>query len=375
MLKLWNRKAAKIRLVKKEKCTGCAACYNICPVGAIKMAEDSEGFFSPLIDEQVCTKCGLCLKVCPEINKFPIKGAEAPLAYAAWNLDQEERANGSSGGIFSVFANFILEQKGVVFAAEFDQEMGVKHALLDNKEDLPKFRGSKYLQSKIGFSLKEIKGYLEKGTKVLFSGTPCQVAGLRAFLGKDYDNLLTCDLVCHGVCSPKVFKDYLRSLERKYGAKVVSVFFRDKSSGWQKYRIKIVFENGKEYSGLFTKERFFTGFMRNIYLRSSCAMCRYAKIPRVGDITLGDFWGIGKKERFQYDSSEGVSLVLINNEKGRGLFNSCQDRYFAVKRELREAVSGNLHLRVPMRPSRNRAGFFLTFNSKGFDCAAEKYLQ
>lgn len=374
MIKLWNRKAAKIRLVKKEKCTGCAACYNICPVGAIKMVEDSEGFFTPLIDEQVCIKCGLCLKVCPEINKFPIKG-EVPLAYAAWNLDQAERANSSSGGIFSVFANFILEQKGVVFAAEFDQEMGVRHALFEKKEDLPRFRGSKYLQSKIGFSFKEIKGYLEKGKKVLFSGTPCQVAGLRAFLGKDYDNLLTCDLVCHGVCSPRVFKDYLRSLERKYGAKVVSVFFRDKSSGWQKYRIKIVFENGKEYSGLFTKERFFTGFIRNIYLRPSCAMCRYAKIPRVGDITLGDFWGIGGKERFPYNSFEGVSLVLINNEKGRGLFNSCQDRYFAVKRELREAVSGNLHLRVPMRPSRDRKGFFLIFNSKGFDCAAEKYLQ
>ncbi|MDD5618424.1 MAG: Coenzyme F420 hydrogenase/dehydrogenase, beta subunit C-terminal domain, partial [Candidatus Omnitrophica bacterium] len=363
-----------MKLCEEQKCTGCAACYNVCPVSAIKMVEDKEGFLRPLIDKRICAKCGLCVNICPEINTPAVERFKTPPAYAAWNLDKPTRINSSSGGIFSIFADYILEQGGVVFGAAFDENLMVKHVPVFKKKDLPKLRGSKYVQSEISSSFKQIKEYLNENRKVLFSGTPCQVTALLSFLGKDYANLLTCDLICHGVSSPKVFNGYLRYIDSKKGAKIISASFRDKYLGWDSFAMKLIFENGKKYLAPYYNDKFLQGFFMDIYSRPSCGICQYAKIPRAGDITMGDFWGIGRKHKFEHDTFEGISLVLINSRKGEDVFNLCQDRYFKIKRELEEAVEYNLHLRLPAKPNKHRADFFLVFNNKGFGEGAKKYL-
>ncbi|MDD5429600.1 MAG: Coenzyme F420 hydrogenase/dehydrogenase, beta subunit C-terminal domain [Candidatus Omnitrophica bacterium] len=362
-----------MKVAEKEKCTGCGSCYNVCPVNAISMKEDREGFLRPAIDERLCTNCGLCSKVCPEVSNYEAKGFKKPTVYAAWNLDEAVRINSSSGGIFSVLSDYILEQGGVVFGAAFDEKLKVKHIPVFRKEELYKLRGSKYVQSEINNSFSQVREYLDENKKVLFSGTPCQVAGLLSFLGKDPPNLLTCDFVCHGVLSPKVFVGYLRYLGQENNSKVTKIYFRDKRFGWDNFSVHVTFKNNKEYTVSPRKDKFFRGFAMSVYLRPSCSICRYAKIPRVGDISLGDFWGIGEEQKFTYNTHDGVSMVLINSTKGEDIFDLCRDRCFIKQRELKEAVKNNAHLSLPSKASKYRTIFFSIFNRKGFAAASKKY--
>ncbi|MFA5338279.1 MAG: Coenzyme F420 hydrogenase/dehydrogenase, beta subunit C-terminal domain [Candidatus Omnitrophota bacterium] len=362
-----------VKLAEKEKCTGCSSCYNICPVNAITMVEDEEGFLRPQINKD-CTNCGLCSNVCPEISGFKPERSKNPIVYAAWSLDKSVRMKSSSGGIFSILAEYALERGGVVFGAVFDENLKVKHAPALKVDDLSRFRGSKYVQSEINDSFRQIKKHLDGNKKVLFSGTPCQAAGLLSFLGKDYDNLIVCDVICHGVASPKVFEGYLKYLHSTIGAKVTAISFREKCFGWNNPSVKLIFENNRERVTPHNKDEFFMGFLNNMYLRPSCGICRYATIPRIGDVTIGDFWRIGEDRKFEYDTFNGVSAVLINSEKGSNVFNSCRDKYFRIERELDEAVKYNMLTGFPSKPSKHRAGFFLIFNKKGFGKAANKYL-
>lgn len=304
-----------IAKVKPQDCCGCGACYNKCPVGAISMQENEEGFLTPVIDEAKCTNCGLCLKACPSLNT-EFKNNPQPECYAAM-ADDELRMKSSSGGIFTLLAEYILDKGGYVCGAAFDNNWDVHHIIVDNKEDLAKLRGSKYVQSNTEDCYKQIKKLLDDDKYVLFSGCPCQVAALYSFLGKEYEKLYTMDLVCHGAPSPKIWQQYLNEYDR---TEIKNIDFRDKAVfGWST-TMNIYMKNNCDIHLPPKKDSYYRAFLNNYSLRISCGNCHYAKIPRVGDITLGDFWGI-EKSFPNLNDKKGTSLILVNNEKGKSIFN------------------------------------------------------
>lgn len=302
--------------VKPQDCCGCGACYNKCPVGAISMQENEEGFLTPVIDEAKCTNCGLCLKACPSLNT-EFKNNPQPECYAAM-ADDEIRMKSSSGGIFTLLAEYILDKGGYVCGAAFDDNWDVHHIIIDNKNDLDKLRGSKYVQSNTENCYKQIKKLLDEDKYVLFSGCPCQVAGLYAFLGKNYEKLYTMDLICHGSPSRKVWRRYLQ--ENFDVDNIKNVSFRDKSVfGWAT-TMNIYFKNNDEsYHNIHTKDPFFRGFVPCMISNEHCGICKYTKLPRQGDISLGDWWGIDKFKKGLNDG-KGTSQVLINSNKGKFLY-------------------------------------------------------
>lgn len=300
----------------KKDCTGCGACYNICPKNAITMQADKEGFKYPVIDKEKCINCNLCEKICPVLNKVNSNTKETPEVLAAYTKNETERNSSSSGGIFYELANLILSNNGIVVGAGYDEKFNVVHKIVYNKENLKELQGSKYVQSDTKNTYQETKEILEKGTEVLYVGTPCQIAGLKLFLQKNYDNLYTCDLICHGVPSPKIWQKYLS----EYNGKIQNCYFRNKDDGWNCFSMKIVFENNKFKRFKMTKDDFIRLFLNNYTLRPSCYDCKFSKIPRIADISLGDFWGVeGKYPEFSDD--KGTSLILVNSKKGDDLIN------------------------------------------------------
>lgn len=307
-----------IKITDKSQCCGCNACVNACPVGCIGVRTDDEGFAYPLADDTVCVDCDLCQKVCPMINQSP---ARLPLqVFAAINEDQQVRSASSSGGVFTLLATNVLEDGGVVFGAAFDDEWNVVHRECTDIEGLEALRGSKYSQSDTGDSYRSVKRYLDEGRMVLFSGTPCQISGLKKYLGKDYDRLLTVDVVCHGVPSPLLWKCYLDSLSRRAGECPVAVSFRDKSTGWKSYSFNVTFPFVPPFSQKYTENVFFKYFLSDVSLRPSCYNCNSKAGRSASDITLGDWWGIHKVHP-EMDDDRGVSLVMLNTEKGRMAFD------------------------------------------------------
>ena len=291
-----------IKIKNKSLCCGCHGCANICPQKCISMKSDDEGFLYPVIDENACTNCGLCEKVCHILN--PTVCENQPKMYACYNTDEDVRHMSSSGGIFTLIAENVINKGGVVFGAAFDDTLAVKHIMVDNKEDLDKLRGSKYLQSTIGNTYIRVKEILKTGQIVLFTGTPCQIDGLVSYLGKDYDNLFTQDIICHGVPSPKVWQkyiDYHKSLQKSSIDTNSAPSFRSKEHGWSLFRLHINFENGEKYTSPFTKDLFMTAFLNNLCLRPSCYNCKSKGIKKKSDITLADFWGIDKSLPEMFD--------------------------------------------------------------------------
>ena len=228
-------------VIEKNRCCGCHACFNICPKGAISMKEDKYGFKYPIIDKDKCINCDMCKKVCPVFNKQNNNNHKIE-SYAAYNKDISERMSSSSGGLFILLAKEIIKRKGVVFGAAFDEKFNVIHACVEDKKGLNSFKGSKYTQSTIGDTYRKVKHFLEKGRYVLFSGTPCQVEGLKTYLMKDYEKLYTQDIICHGVPSPLLFRKYLNDKEEEYNDRITNISFRDKEVSWNNYRIKISFK-------------------------------------------------------------------------------------------------------------------------------------
>jgi len=312
-----------MRIENLENCSGCHACFSVCPKSAITMSENSEGFLYPQIDSDKCIKCGLCEKDCPSLN--PIKKEnEDTKAYAAINKNEAIRLDSSSGGIFTAIAEKVIEENGVVFGAKFASDFSVVHGWTDTIEELADFRGSKYLQSVIGNNYKECKTFLESGRKVLFSGTPCQVQGLKKYLQKEYANLLTVDFICHGVPSPLVWQKYINYRAEKIRAKrgeIVKTSFRRKNDGWKMFSLSFTFANDSEYRATLNKDPYMQIFLKDIALRESCYDCKCREIARPSDITLADFWGV-QNVLPEMDDDKGTSLVFTHSEKGAVLLNS-----------------------------------------------------
>ena len=295
---------------KKIICSGCSACANVCPVRAISMVENQDGFYVPMIDKTKCTQCGLCEKTCPQCNEV-VKNAKTPDCYAVM-ADDDVRFKSSSGGAFTVLAKEIFNRGGVVCGASFDENWVVKHVLVDNENGLDKLRGSKYVQSFVSETLyREIKDLLKAEKWVLFSGTPCQLAGLNNFLGKQYPTLLTVDLICSKVPSKKAFDKFINDNYDKNEVK--SINFRSKEEGWSCSATKI-------YTTTTTTTTWFDMFLNDLCMNDSCANCKYTTADRVSDITIGDFWRINRFKP-ELDDDKGTSCVLVNTEKGKNFFD------------------------------------------------------
>ncbi len=357
----------------QDDCTGCGACYSICPVDAISMVSDAEGFLQPSIDTSICTQCGLCAKKCPALGELEILNSRDPQVFAAWCKDEGQRINSSSGGVFSELAKQVLNKGGHVVGARYNSDYTVEHVCISNTEELHLLRQSKYLQSEIGHIFRDIKRLLKTNAPVLFCGTPCQAAGLLSYLGKVYKNLTVCDFVCHGVPSPMVYKMYLADLEIEYQAPVESIQFRNKNSGWKKFCTFIVFENGKTYQRDLYQDTYMYGFLKNLYLRPCCYKCKFKKIPRVADITLGDFWGIGDT-RPHIDQDKGTSLVFINTSKGREDFAAASKGLISEECTLDEAINGNPCILTSVAKPKKRQQFFQRLRrAKSFFEVIRKY--
>lgn len=335
-------------LSKINECTGCHACVNACAKGAIKMIEDKEGFLQPHVDSTHCVDCGLCEKSCPIVSPKKNGNNSTPRTYAFWH--HEDRTKSSSGGAFSAFARKVISDGGVVYGAAYSPFPIVKHIAIEKVEDLEKLRGSKYMQSDMGDCFKQVKSELLANRKVLFTGTPCQVAGLRAFLRKDYENLLLVDIACHGTPSVKVFASYLEKLNNRLGKAenglIKNFEFRNRD-GWGKTSSITIGSSCKRLYGI--DGLYMKAFDKSALFRKSCYHCPFAKIPRIGDCTIADFWGIGcYGDKFNHDVTKGVSLVLVNNEHGSAAFGQLEG-CFSEERHLKETLHLNHNLVGPSK--------------------------
>lgn len=349
--------------VDRDHCAGCTACASVCPRGALTMVEDDEGFLSPKFDQSLCIKCGRCEKVCPILH--PNKNPEPEISYAAWIKDEARREISSSGGLSFALMQSVIESGGVVCGAAIENFV-VKHILVDREEDLIKLQGTKYVQSDPGDCFVEIKKLLSAGRKVLFAGTPCQVAGLKNFIGDRNENLLTVDLICHGVPSPGVLRKYLEELRRRYPT-AATVKFRDNVSGWSySYAFTLFDRDGqKVFSRLNAYNPYLKAFSQNVITRRSCGRCEFCTAARVGDITVGDYWGITKIDPALNDK-KGTSLVFVNTDKGRALYDSIGARLSINKAlPVQNAVEHQGNLRRPSPESSLREAFFTHFKNGG----------
>lgn len=345
-----------LNIIEYDKCTGCASCLNICPVGAITMAEDLEGFIYPKVDKNKCTNCGLCKKSCPILNtKFHTKQLEC---YAARG-NEEIQTKSSSGGIFTLLAENILDKGGYVCGAVFDKDWNVEHQIINNKQDLAKLRGSKYVQSNIGNIYQEVKKLLDNNKLVFFTGTPCQIAGLYGVLQKEYDNLLTADVVCHGVPNSKVWQKYLK--ENFGNDNICNIEFRNKEYGWTCTNLVVTTPETK-----ITDSKFMNGFGDNLYLRKSCSECKFAQLERVSDITLGDFWGINIYRPELYNNL-GVSVVFTNTNKGKNYLEEISKEMVSCEKMESRLTHYNYPLFHPSQENVFRKDFFEQIPQKTFN--------
>ena len=320
---------------------GCSACAQVCPRNAIEMRVDPEGFRYPAVDHDVCIHCDLCSSACPMDRKEHQKKSSAVQAFAAINMDAQIRDKSSSGGIFTIIAESILADGGVVFGAAFSEDFRcVIHKAAESKEELEALRGSKYLQSRIGNTYQQTKDFLETGRRVLFTGTPCQIAGLHGFLKKTYPNLFTLDVICHGVPSPLVWEKYIEYHEKKAGEKIQQVHFRMKKPSWQDFSLQLLFGNGREYRKKHNDDMYMRCFLQNVDLRPSCYACKFKLDDMEAGCTLGDFWGIGGILT-EADYQKGVSLVLLRTEKGNALFSGVMDKLWIREVDVDQALAGN----------------------------------
>jgi len=369
-----------IDIIGIQKCSGCFGCFNACPHDAIEMIISEEGFYIPNVNEDKCINCGICQKVCPVISVAPVDRFSKPIAYSAWSKSDKTRLTSSSGGIFSELADIILEQDGVVYGVVWDERFHPMHARAtkNEKETLEKMKGSKYVPSYVGNTYKTVVKDLSEGRKVLFSGTPCQVAALNNFISLkkvDKSNLYTVEIVCHGVPSLIVWESYLERISKKIGKRrITSVKFRDKSAGWSNLTLRIEFDDRRPYVSSWGSDWFCWGFLQNYYLNNLCYDCPFSKIPRQGDVTIGDFWGVPKE---LYDE-RGVSIVLVNSEKGKELVEKVLERVILVPIELEivyettkinsKIISGKL------KKPKQREEIITAARKNGFEAVIEKLM-
>lgn len=364
-----------MELCSQELCTGCMACYNACNHNAIKLLADKEGFLRPQIDTNYCVNCGQCSSSCPILTEKNLYGRIPTSVYATWAQDKSTVLKSSSGGVFTLMANYVLKQHGVIFGAKFDEKTkSVIHVQIESLDQLYLLQGSKYVQSCVGKTYSSCRSHLKQGRKVLFVGTPCQIAGLLSYLkGKYIENLYTVDLVCHGVPSPMIFSKYLSYLENVYQSQVANFNFRDKRWSWNRFNVKCSFQNGKVYYGTWEEDPYLRGFLRELFLRPSCHNCKFSEPRRYSDITLGDFWGFKERQKEKMNLDKGVSLVLVNTEKGENIFRASEGKAVCYSRDYKDAIDTQQALRKCFPPSPLREKFWGDYNKMSFVYLLNKY--
>ncbi|MHB8129762.1 MAG: Coenzyme F420 hydrogenase/dehydrogenase, beta subunit C-terminal domain [Mobilitalea sp.] len=357
---------------KKEDCCGCTACENICPTKSILMKCDEEGFFYPQIDQKRCTDCGLCKEVCAFQNGYSVsQNLVIPYVYAAKHINEKVRMNSTSGGVFSALSDYIIDKNGVVFGVSFDSDMNVIHQMAITKAEVEKFKGSKYVQSDLRKVYQEIKKLLVNGRLILFTGTPCQTAGLISYLEKiNTVNLILCDIVCHGTPSPLMWREHISSMENKEKDKIIEYYFRHKVQGWHAHNEMIIYNNGKkDYDSILSQKHQELYNSHNI-LRPACHNCKYTNLHRPSDITIADFWGI---ERClpDFDDNKGTSLVLVNTSKGQQLYEEIKRNLIYRESNTRDCLQPQLQ--YPTKKSEERDEFWEDYNRKGYNYIIKKY--
>jgi len=363
-----------IEIMNKGKCSGCGACRNVCPVNCIRMELDQEGFLYPVVDKEKCTKCGLCNKVCHLENRFSRNDNEECLFFCAYNNEIEITRDSSSGGIFWLLVeDTIIEKSGVVYGVVLKNNFYVTHERAETLEKCKDFRKSKYLESDTGLVYQNVKRDLDNKKFVLFSGTPCQIAGLYSFLQKDYDTLLTCEVVCHGVPSKVVFDKYIKELNEENNDLAVSINWRDKRIGWYPNMVSIQFGSANEIVSSSAQNPYQKGFLKNLYLRPSCYECPYARLPRISDISLADFWGYEGLLK-ELNQNNGLSIVILSSEKGKTAFRRIKDKCKTEVVEKDYVMLKSRHSHSKPIYNKYREAFFKELNKTSFKKLAKKYI-
>lgn len=364
-----------IEIEDKAECCGCGACSQSCSSKCIHMTEDEEGFLYPVVNKELCIECGICEKICPVLNHVSKDNYfKEPIAYAAVNKDEKIRKESSSGGVFTLFSEYILSKNGIVFGAAMSEDCeSVNHIGVEKAEALRLLRGSKYVQSEIGNTYQCAKGELEKGRLVLFSGTPCQIAGLKGYLKKDYENLFTIEVICHGVPSPALWKKYIIYVGKKLRAPISRVIFRDKIfSDGERLMMHIKARNNKVYKAYEEEDPFYCFFLGNFCLRPSCYQCRFKAGSSAADITIGDFWG-GNEVVPGFGEGGNLSLIYLHSDKGKGVFNFIKEHMKLQWTEYETSVVYNSAYKESVSYPKERGGFFYDLENLAFSEMIKKY--
>lgn len=362
---------------EKNLCCGCKVCSSVCPVEAISFQNDEEGFWYPIIDEKKCIKCNKCRTVCPLAKNELDKIKEENQTYAAYSKSKEVLDNSTSGGIFTHISDLILEGGGVVFGHAYNGDLKCVCKIARTKEERNSFRGSKYVQSDMKSVYEEIKNEVGTGKKVLVTGTPCQIDAVKNFFSNRIpENLFTMDIVCHGVPSPQIFSEYVDLQEKKSGKKIVDFKFRDKKEGWTTPHRVFEYSDGTSCGELLNADAFNNLFqVTDCILRPSCFSCKYAGNQRISDISIADFWGIQNKHNDMFNENRGVSLILVNTDKGNSLFQKIKENeIMKIKKVLlSDAQERNFPLLRPSIPYFDRNKFFIDYQKRGLEYCLKKY--
>lgn len=327
----------------KKDCTGCGMCKAICPKHAIKMKEDIHGFKYPEIDSSKCVNCNLCSRNCP-INNTKRNNNTNPLAYMAWSLNTEVLSESSSGGVFTELAKIILNKGGCIVGSQLNENFICEHIIINEENELNKLRGSKYVQSDMEKVFQIVKEKLNNNKEVLFCGCPCQVAAIKNFIGKNDEKLYTIDLICHGVPSNKIFKDYIKELEKKYNKKVTGFNFRKNIKEWRKYFVEYTFDDNSKVQKLAIEDSYMACYLKCSIYRESCYNCKFNNFPRMGDITLGDYSGVDSNEATKSAIKNGISCCIINNNKGNILFEQVKEKIYYEKKDIEKIINSNRNI-------------------------------
>lgn len=357
-----------IEIKDKSKCSGCSACYSVCPKNCISMIEDEEGFLYPTVNKDDCIECGLCEKVCP-LEEHNNKKNGVVSSCIIQNKDKEVLLQSTSGGSFTPIAEYVLRQNGVVFGVEMtSDDFIIRHTKVEKKEELLKFRSSKYVQSSVGDTFKDAKNELENGRMVCFSGTPCQIQGFKNFLKKDYENLITVDVVCRGVPSPGMWRDYVEKLQQL--DKVQEVVFRDKGLGYQYSTMKVKYANGAVKRNGIESDQWLRMFFSGLSLRPSCPTCNFRTTDRCSDFTIWDCFNVSDLTN-TLDETKGATRMLIHTQKGMQIFDKIKCSFNFVEAPTNVVAKG---IKETFFLNKNRNNFISDYKSMSMDSLLEKWV-